>query len=89
MHALGDALYDWSRFNTRGLLQSLRDALAVDGHVVTSATEGAQGMKLLREAHSRAEPFDLVITDLGMPTWIAGRSRPRSASFRLKHPCGS
>jgi signal transduction histidine kinase len=49
------------------VLQSLRDALAVDGHVATGATEGAQGLKLLREAQSRAEPFDLVITDLGMP----------------------
>ena len=44
------------------VLFSLRIVLEGDGHKVTSAQNGEQGLKLLKDA-----PFDLVITDIWMP----------------------
>ncbi len=40
----------------------LADMLAGEGHRVESALDGSEGLELFR-----AEPFDLVFTDLGMP----------------------
>lgn len=37
------------------------------GHRVTAADGGAQGLALFEEALRRGEPYDLVLTDLGMP----------------------
>jgi CheY-like chemotaxis protein len=49
------------------LIQSLSDVLARDGHAVTTASGGQMGIDKFLEAHDSAEPFDIVITDLGMP----------------------
>ena len=49
------------------LLQSLRDTLEVDGHVVMTASGGQAGINAFRSAEERAEKFSIVITDLGMP----------------------
>jgi signal transduction histidine kinase/CheY-like chemotaxis protein len=43
--------------------EALADQLAIEGHSVTSAADGWQGLAVLEEG----KPFDLVITDLGMP----------------------
>lgn len=54
------------------LLKSLRDVLEGDGHVVSAANGGQMGIDLFRSAHDGGTPFDVVITDLGMP-YVDGR----------------
>jgi signal transduction histidine kinase/ActR/RegA family two-component response regulator len=54
------------------LIKSLRDALETDGHLITTAGGGQDGIKAFREAIERQEPFAAVITDLGMP-YMDGR----------------
>jgi CheY-like chemotaxis protein len=54
------------------LLKSLRDTLAHDGHMVTTATGGLAGLEAFSAAREAEMPFDLVITDLGMP-YVDGR----------------
>jgi len=55
------------------LLQSLRDVLSLDGHEVFAADGGQRGIDEFFAARSRGEPFELVITDLGMPN-VDGRT---------------
>ena len=45
----------------------LEDCLAHFDHRVTTATDGKQGIELFRAAKLRNDPFEVVITDLGMP----------------------
>jgi PAS domain S-box-containing protein len=47
--------------------ESLRNALHGDGHLVTTADGGRAGIDTFMSAQNRGEPFDIVITDLGMP----------------------
>lgn len=49
------------------LLSSLRDVLESDGHYVMTANGGQAGIDAFRAASKGAEPFAVVITDLGMP----------------------
>jgi DNA-binding response OmpR family regulator len=49
------------------LLEPLRTALREEGHDVTAADGGQAGIDAFRTALHRREPFDIVITDLGMP----------------------
>jgi signal transduction histidine kinase/CheY-like chemotaxis protein len=49
------------------LIQSLRDTLELEGHMVTVADGGQSGIDAFMEAHSREGRVDAVITDLGMP----------------------
>jgi len=49
------------------LLKSLRDTLESDGHVVVATGGGQAGIDAFQAAQRGAEPFGLVITDLGMP----------------------
>ncbi|HEY6123027.1 MAG TPA: ATP-binding protein [Steroidobacteraceae bacterium] len=49
------------------ILQSLRNALELEGHNVTCASGGQMGIDLFRAAFERSEPYSAVITDLGMP----------------------
>jgi CheY-like chemotaxis protein len=49
------------------LLQSLRDALELDGHLVTVADGGQTGIDAFMTAQAKGERPDAVITDLGMP----------------------
>src|SRR5581483_861232 len=49
------------------LLKSLEDALEGDGHAVSVAHGGQEGIDATRRALEQAQLFDLVITDLGMP----------------------
>ncbi len=59
------------------LLKSLRDTLETYGHQVTTAGSGQTGIETFREALGRTDPFDLVITDLGMPH-VDGRQVARA-----------
>ena len=54
------------------LLKSLRETLEGDGHIVTTAGGGQAGIDAFAEAATGPEPFDAVITDLGMP-YVDGR----------------
>lgn len=53
------------------LIESLRNSLQDEGHEVTTANGGQAGLDAFREGQSRT-PFDVVITDLGMP-YVDGR----------------
>jgi signal transduction histidine kinase len=54
------------------LNESLRNTLTEDGHCVTVAHGGQAGIDAFHGAHQTPEPFDVVITDLGMP-YVDGR----------------
>ena len=54
------------------LLQSLRDTLEGDGHAVTATSGGQAGIDAFAAAVASATPFDVVVTDLGMP-YVDGR----------------
>lgn len=54
------------------LLKSLRDTLEVEGHTIVPAHGGQEGIESFQAAHESGEPFDVVITDLGMP-YVDGR----------------
>jgi PAS domain S-box-containing protein len=65
------------------VLKSLRDTLEIDGHVVSVANGGQAGVDLFRQSHTQGQPFDVVITDLGMP-YVDGRKV--SASIKTARP---
>jgi PAS domain S-box-containing protein len=49
------------------LANTLRDTLEADGHRVLTAAGGQTGIDVFSAELERGAPFDLVITDLGMP----------------------
>jgi PAS domain S-box-containing protein len=49
------------------ILESVRHILESDGHAVEVAGGGQAGIDAFSTAHARAEPFQAVLTDLGMP----------------------
>jgi CheY-like chemotaxis protein len=49
------------------ILKSLRDTLEADGHHVTAAEGGQAGIDAFLAARAGAEPYHVVIKDLGMP----------------------
>jgi signal transduction histidine kinase/ActR/RegA family two-component response regulator len=54
------------------VLNALRDTLESDGHTVTTASGGQQGILTFRADRPPQEMFTIVITDLGMP-YVGGR----------------
>ena len=50
----------------------LKEMLERDGHSVVVSDGGLTGIEAFRAAQSRQEPFDVVLTDLGMP-YLDGR----------------
>ncbi len=54
------------------LLNSLRDALEIDGHIVVATNGGQAGIAEFRASLDRGAPYAAVITDLGMPN-VDGR----------------
>jgi CheY-like chemotaxis protein len=54
------------------LLKSLRNILESDGHLVVAVNGGQVGIETFQKALSGSEPFEVVITDLGMP-YVDGR----------------
>jgi signal transduction histidine kinase len=65
------------------LIHSLRTALENDGHFVTAAEGGQAGIDAFQAADRDAVPFEVVITDLGMP-YVDGRQVV--ASVRASSP---
>jgi DNA-binding response OmpR family regulator len=65
------------------LLESLRSSLTDEGHKVSSANGGQAGIDAFRDAQKGGKPFDIVITDLGMP-YVDGRQVV--ASIRAMSP---
>jgi CheY-like chemotaxis protein len=65
------------------LMKALRDTLENEGHSVTSAAGGQEGINAFETAHQSREPFSIVITDLGMP-YVDGRKV--SASVKTLSP---
>jgi signal transduction histidine kinase/CHASE3 domain sensor protein/ActR/RegA family two-component response regulator len=49
------------------VMQSTRETLSADGHAVTIADGGQAGIDAFRRALSAGQPYEVVITDLGMP----------------------
>jgi PAS domain S-box-containing protein len=54
------------------VLKSLRDALELDGHSVTTADGGQAGIDAFLAARAQGNSFPVVMTDLGMP-YVDGR----------------
>jgi signal transduction histidine kinase/ActR/RegA family two-component response regulator/HAMP domain-containing protein len=54
------------------IIESLRETLRGDGHRVTAAEGGQAGIDAFEAARARGEPYEVVITDLGMP-YVDGR----------------
>ncbi|HEY8507237.1 MAG TPA: ATP-binding protein, partial [Steroidobacteraceae bacterium] len=65
------------------LLQSVRDSLESDGHLVAVADGGQAGIDQFLAARKRNEPFAVVVTDLGMP-YVDGRKV--AATLRAASP---
>jgi signal transduction histidine kinase/ActR/RegA family two-component response regulator/putative methionine-R-sulfoxide reductase with GAF domain len=57
--------------------QALQEALEGKGHAVELADGGESGLAAFRAARRKGQPFDVVITDLGMP-YVDGREVARS-----------
>ncbi len=55
-----------------GLVESLNSILREDGHEVTVARGGQAGIDTFRAQQNTTQPFEVVITDLGMP-YVDGR----------------
>jgi len=64
--------------------QLLTDCLAHFNHRVVTAAGGEQGIELFRAAMLRKEPFEAVITDLGMPK-IDGHQLARTIKAESSH----
>ncbi len=58
------------------LLKSLGDTLESDGHAITLAHGGQAGLDAFFAADKAQKPFEVVITDLGMP-YVDGRKLAR------------
>jgi CheY-like chemotaxis protein len=49
------------------LTQVIQDVLEAEGHEITTATGGMEGVELFKSSLRDGEPYEVVITDLGMP----------------------
>jgi CheY-like chemotaxis protein len=50
-----------------GVRELLHDCLENDHHKVSTAAGGKEGLEMFRASRREQKPFDVVITDLGMP----------------------
>src|SRR6266436_4902704 len=65
------------------LHELLKHILESDGHQVKVTDSGQAGLEAFRAAHGRGKPFDIVITDLGMP-YLDGRQVAKA--LKLESP---
>jgi CheY-like chemotaxis protein len=63
------------------LIKSLADTLQEDGHLVTATPGGQAGIDAFGAGLNSEHPFDIVITDLGMPH-VDGRKVAASIKAR-------
>src|SRR5207248_9304910 len=54
------------------LIRALTEILETDGHSVTPAAGGQEGIDVFEAAYGSSEPFSIIVTDLGMP-YVDGR----------------
>ena len=66
------------------LREMMKQILENGGHNVELADGGQAGIDQFRSAHQRGEPFDVVITDLGMP-YVDGRQLAKEVKSESKH----
>jgi CheY-like chemotaxis protein len=59
----------------------LAECLAAFGHQITTTSNGAEALRLLEESAATNTPFELLITDLGMPA-MDGRQLARQVRNR-------
>lgn len=59
------------------VLYSVRHILELEGHLVTAADSGQEGIDAFTAALTQGTPFSVVITDLGMPR-VHGRKLAES-----------
>jgi CheY-like chemotaxis protein/anti-sigma regulatory factor (Ser/Thr protein kinase) len=62
------------------LRELLKEILERDGHQVEVSDGGQAGLDAFRAAHRRGNPFDVIITDLGMP-YLDGRQVARTVKL--------
>lgn len=55
------------------VLEAVSHVLAIEGHTAETADGGEAGIELFSAAHREGRPYDLVMTDLGMP-FVDGRA---------------
>lgn len=67
------------------IIRSLQAILEEDGHLVTTANGGQEGIDTLSKAAARDEQFAVVITDLGMP-YVDGRKVASAVKARSDTP---
>ena len=67
-----------------GLVESLNSILREEGHEVTVARGGQAGIDAFRAQQTTPEPFDVVITDLGMP-YVDGRQVAHAVRAAAPH----
>ena len=73
------------------LLKSLAETLELDGHRITAASGGQDGIDAFRTAQQTSAPFEAVITDLGMP-YVDGHKLAvavKTTSRRKRRSCCS
>jgi len=68
------------------VLDSMRFVLDLDGHSVAAASGGQEGLDLFHRAMVDSSPFDVVITDLGMPYIDGNRVARDVKTASLKTP---
>ena len=59
---------------------------ALDAESLETAADGAEVLTRLLEARARGEPFDLLISDIGMPRWSGARLLIRMREETLDVP---
>jgi signal transduction histidine kinase/ActR/RegA family two-component response regulator/uncharacterized membrane protein affecting hemolysin expression len=67
------------------LREMLQQILEQGGHTVEVADGGPAGLALFRAARQRGQPFDVVITDLGMP-YLDGRQLAKTMKREASTP---
>jgi DNA-binding NtrC family response regulator len=60
------------------VLNSTRIVLELDGHTIVTADGGEAGLEALQIAKRNGRPFDVIVTDLGMP-YVDGHQLARAA----------
>jgi nitrogen-specific signal transduction histidine kinase/CheY-like chemotaxis protein len=66
------------------VLDALKETLEAEGHSVVSTSDSRHGVDTFHAARGKAEPFEVVVTDLGMPH-LDGRGVAKSVKEASPH----